>query len=189
MSRDYAKSKSANNSHHATRWSWLLMGVILATLIITILLNLGAIEKWTLAFVHPAPQHEISTKQPIYSAKAAPTIPPASPKFEFYRTLTKNGEKPESSAKIPENNPKISENSRKILFTVQIASVRKFADADRLKARLALLGFNATIQRAQIKNQTWYRVIMSSSSKHQARQLKQSLAKQHIKAIVLRNST
>ena len=59
MSRDYAKSKSTN-THHATRWSWLLMGIILATGIITILLNLGAIEKWTLAFIHPTPKHEIS---------------------------------------------------------------------------------------------------------------------------------
>ena len=88
------------------------------------------------------------------------------PRFEFYTIL------PEREVIIPEHeletvsddgdnssaaHPKKVVNSRE--YVLQAGSFRSFRDADRLKAKLALLGVIATIQPVTIKEgERWHRV-------------------------------
>jgi cell division protein FtsN len=45
------------------------------------------------------------------------------------------------------------------VYLLQVGAFRSLAQADRLKAKLGLLGFEAAIQAVEINaNQTWYRV-------------------------------
>ena len=43
-------------------------------------------------------------------------------------------------------------------YILQAGSFRKFEEADKMKANLALLGVQASIQRVDVNNETWHRV-------------------------------
>jgi cell division protein FtsN len=43
-------------------------------------------------------------------------------------------------------------------YVLQVGSYRNFADADRVRAQLALQGIESKIQRVSVDNDTWHRV-------------------------------
>jgi cell division protein FtsN len=88
---------------------------------------------------------------PSVTARAARPEPPPSPPPTVQRPL------PEASKPAPPA-PEARAPSGKA-YLLQVASFRKSADAERLKARLALLGVQAQIQRVTINNNdTFHRV-------------------------------
>jgi cell division protein FtsN len=91
--------------------------------------------------------------------KAEPIPPPPKPRFEFYRVL------PRMEVVVPEaeikGRPKqgVKQVEEPGTYLLQAGSFRSFEQADRLKAQLALLGLETTIQSAAINAQeTWHRV-------------------------------
>jgi cell division protein FtsN len=104
--------------------------------------------------------------------KPSPTKPKSDtpkPTFEFYTILPEMEvvipdeelmapEPPESggSARVEPPAPALTEETAYIL---QMGSFRKYADADRMKAKLALIGIEAEIQKVSINNRdTFHRV-------------------------------
>jgi cell division protein FtsN len=96
------------------------------------------------------------TPQPAQQNQAPPVIPPsapaqapAPPNFSFYDILP--GEKPstpnEPETKLPRE-----------VWWLQVAALRDAKDADRLKAKLALLGLSAQVQNAKGDKGVLYRV-------------------------------
>lgn len=86
------------------------------------------------------------------SAEAVPA-----PEFDFYAIL------PEMEVKVPtwalDEMPDSGADDVEGPFVVQVGSFREYADADRVKATLALQGLDADIQRVVINGQdTWFRV-------------------------------
>lgn len=87
---------------------------------------------------------------------------PAKPRFQFYTVL------PEKEVIIPEAEVKARKQEEKQgkapplpsgeVFMLQIGSFKTLAEADRLKAQLAMLGVEAKIETAQIGTATWNRV-------------------------------
>ena len=108
---------------------------------------------------------------PIDASKAAQiTQPPTAvsgggngkPRFEFYKVLT---DKPDASVVAPPKSaekPKAADNKPAAFYEPQILQAGSFSnenDAEKLKARLALLGVEAGIQTATIPDKgVWYRV-------------------------------
>lgn len=90
--------------------------------------------------------------------------PAKEPRFDFYTIL------PELEVFIPEpeidktgRTPRpstgtISAESKHKQYLLQAGSFRSSEDADRLKATLALLGVQSSIQSVSINNDTWHRV-------------------------------
>ena len=87
------------------------------------------------------------------------------PRFDFYTIL------PELEVVIPDegreparDKPPAAARERDAArgaarYVLQAGSFRRYADADRLKARLALIGIEADIQKVSIHNgETWHRV-------------------------------
>jgi cell division protein FtsN len=76
-------------------------------------------------------------------------------------------------------------------YIIQAASFQNFADADRLKARIALLGIVASIQTVTIKEgEEWHRVrIGPVSSTEEVNRLRNRLAEHKIKALVIRQKS
>lgn len=83
------------------------------------------------------------------------------PRFDFYTIL------PETEVRVPEWDPSteeshqapVSEQSSASSFILQVGSFQQYEEADRVKARLALLGIKAEIQRVVINGQNvWFRV-------------------------------
>jgi cell division protein FtsN len=110
------------------------------------------------------------------SAPVAVTTPPASgvgatkQHFEFYRELTdkpdgtarKNAEKPVPKPKEPvaaKPHPVPPVTATKELYFVQAGSFQNEGDAEKLKAKLAFSGFEASIQKVDIPEKgVWHRV-------------------------------
>jgi cell division protein FtsN len=115
-------------------------------------------------FVKKAPvADKLTQTYPAASAPVATTPPPSDkPRFEFYKVLTdKQDSNPKVSDKVTETprkpQPRITEGFEPRLL--QAGSFRSASDADKLKAKLAMLGMEANVQSAAIPDRgVWYRV-------------------------------
>lgn len=121
-------------------WAWALLG-----------LAIGLLVAWgTYLYAsrqHPRPRKpEPVAQAPKPVAQKPPTPAPAKPRFDFYtilpgETVLPPREPPKREAKTPSAAPK---------YALQAASFGSFEEADRLKARLALNGLVATIEKIAI---------------------------------------
>ena len=90
--------------------------------------------------------------------------------------------KPEKSAPTPSD--KLPPGDRYILLAGSFESDR---EADALRARLALLGFESSIQKSTVgKGETRYRVRLGPYSSEQASQARERLRAQHINVVILK---
>ena len=73
-------------------------------------------------------------------------------------------------------------------YILQLASFKNFSDADQLKAKLSLLGYNVSIQTINGANgEKWHRVRSGPYAQlSQAEQHRQQLQQQHINSILLK---
>jgi cell division protein FtsN len=72
-------------------------------------------------------------------------------------------------------------------FVLQAGSFRSAADADQMKARLALLGSIANVQKVTVDQQTWHRVrIGPVTSAREADQLRRQLQENGIEVLVMK---
>jgi cell division protein FtsN len=131
-----------------------------------------------LVFLQKQPAEQVSFKEAVVeelkkakqandssaSANKNETKPSKEPRFDFYTIL------PELEVFIPESEisgtfeerktqpSQLTENSTKKQYLLQAGSFRSSEDADRLKASLALLGVQSSIQSVSINSDTWHRV-------------------------------
>ena len=63
---------------------------------------------------------------------------------------------PEKEVVMPRDAPEPAD--KKGAYVLQAGSYRKFEDADRVRAQLALQGIESNVQRVAIDNDTWHRV-------------------------------
>ncbi len=114
---------------------------------------------------------------------------PLNPKFKFYTILE------EREVKVPEwhleedeptnNKDKLTENNP---YLLQVGSFQKYTEADRSKAKLALLGITADIQRVVINGQdVWFRVRVGPiSESEKLKEVRRKLEKNGMNVLLLR---
>ncbi len=117
------------------------------------------------------------------------------PRFEFYTIL------PEMEVIIPEeelvdNADRVNKNSvKKVVpakfvknsLLLQAGSFKKYQDADRLKAKLALIGLEAKIQNVNIGKDKWHRVrIGPFKTLDDINETRLRLAENNIKTIIIK---
>jgi cell division protein FtsN len=166
MSRDYKTHTNSSNS--AKSKSTLLLGVLIGYA----LGLLSAIGTWM--YINQAPSPFISqdkvvdsgatksaatqTERPAPSsgAEAKPAAAAdAKPRFEFYKIL------PDAEEVVPEHQIKqaAQRTSSQDKYFLQAGSFQNADDADNLKAKLAMLGVEASVQAANVPEKgTWHRV-------------------------------
>ncbi len=72
-------------------------------------------------------------------------------------------------------------------YVLQVASVKNYSDADRLKAQLSMLGFSVTIQKNTLDGQPWNRVYVGPfSSKQLALEKQQALRQNNVASIMIK---
>ena len=162
--RDYKHSGRKKQKPALPGWVWLLSGLAIGLFVAL------------LVYLKDAPTPETITATPSISVSkgaqdtrgvrkpdAEEIPPPPKPRFDFYTLL------PELEVVVPEDEisgeptPASRETSPKVMsedgrFILQAGSFRKFEEADRLKASLALLGVQAHIQKVEVNDDTWHRV-------------------------------
>ena len=206
MPRDYkgySGSKSRRRSSGGGRKSRLVLWIALLVLIAIFAVALYWLSQHRLA------RHAAVTPKTATPAAAAP-VAPAKPKiqFDFYNLLPKEtvGAIKDTEANaptVPANNPdkKAAPSAtttpsapsakpatapvNKESYMLQIASIKNFADADALKAKLTLGGYSVKVITITVSGNTWYRVLVgpyatsAAASKAQA-----DLRQQHYEGII-----
>ena len=169
MSKDYKPAPQRASSKGSPFFSGLLVGLLLgvvASLAITMYLK-GAdspfADKKIGAPKLTAQEHDVpAEKLPKKTTPAENAIPQAENpdstkpdnKFDFYTIL------PETESTVTEQEIKNTEKSvKKDSYFLQVGAFPDEADADNMKAKLALQGFEAVVQTATIPEKgVWHRV-------------------------------
>jgi len=106
----------------------------------------------------PAPAERQSSRQPNRAANAGDKTPSEQPRFDFYEML------PKYEVVIPEVETAASPATRAKpieepgSYVLQAGSFGAAADAERLRANLALLGIESRVQRVTIDDDVFHRV-------------------------------
>ena len=116
---------------------------------------------------------------------------PEKPKFDFYKILP--GQEEQVSEKELRERARASAKSSqqeasKDVYFIQAGSFQNPADADNQKARLAILGFESSVEPANLPDKgTWYRVRMGPYAKvEEINKVRQALAQNGIEANLIK---
>jgi cell division protein FtsN len=126
---------------------------------------------------------------PSKSAAAAPASGAEKPKFDFYKILP-GTEEAVSEKELRErlraakSQPPGQQDASKDVYFIQAGSFQNPADADNQKARLAILGFESSVEPANLPDKgTWYRVRLGPYKKvDEINKVRQALAQNGIDA-------
>lgn len=149
VARDYKRSRGRREGFSG--WTGLLIGLV-SGLAIGLALYLFDPRD-------PRPSEAaIETEAPAEPASASESAAgePAD-RYDFYQMLP-NFEVvvPEKEVVVPPDAPESAEKTG--AYVLQAGSYRKFEDADRVRAQLALQGIESNVQRVAIDSDTWHRV-------------------------------
>ena len=164
-------------------WGHLVIGVAIG-------LAIGAaIYLYKINYGQHPPSQAVIEPQVVKKSPAEADKPqqPVKSQYDFYTLL------PEMEVVVPERDELADANQhpradRKEVYVLQAGSFRRFDEADTLKANLALIGVQATIQSVAINGEdTWYRVRIGPFSEFSLlRQARSKLRKNNIEYIVLK---
>lgn len=174
MSKDYAKKSRppARGNSSIPGWVWLLTGIATGAFIMFLVYLSG------LAPVKPR-------GETTATASAKESKPQQEkPVFEFYDTLMNN------EVIAPPSPPKGSSAAEKTVpatvYMLQVASFKKPADADSLKAKLTLEGMDASIAQFNNRGEIYHRVMVGPfTDLEKMTRAKKALATHNINPIVL----
>ncbi len=77
--------------------------------------------------------------------------------------------------------------TRRGTYVLQAGSYKNFADADRVRAQLALQGIESKVQKVSVDNDTWHRIRIGPISKlNELNRLRQILRKADVDVLVIR---
>ncbi len=188
MPRDYkqpSRKRRASRTRAPKRWPWLIGG-----------LAAGFLAGYAVYFLSTRP--DTAKAAPELAQKPAASAPKPATKaveekeskekdrFEFYRML------PEMEVKVPHDAPASARaDARKPEtdgpYILQVGSFSSYGEADNLKARLALIGVEASIQTVIISDDTtWYRVRVGPyKALRDAQQTRATLQRNNIEFMLL----
>lgn len=183
MTKDYAKKRikdsggrSAPSGSTLPGWIWLFMGVLLG-----VGLAVFIFWKWGQSYQYRPAQPPVVISENDSAPVEQRQVGETKNRFDFYTLL------PDLKVDIPEtaeSQPKQAKQptSSSVAYILQAGSFRTFKQADKLRAELALNGFESEVQTVEISpNETWYRVYIGPfTTKSEAlatqQNLQQSLA-------------
>ncbi len=168
MSHDFAKKKRTLKKRRRKKptipaWTWLLTGLT-AGLFIAFLVYLAELapaahDANLTALAKPTKAESTADQKPKQKSKAAANKEPKKPRFDFYTLLPKR-EVPVPDIPIEEMEP-----AEKFSYLLQAGSFRRYEDADKLRAKLILMGLETNIETGTGRGeQTWHRILVGPFS-------------------------
>lgn len=159
MSKDYKRPEPKSRSSGSSLLIGILIGLVLG-------LGIALAVAW---YINKMPSPFLSRPPAVKSepAKGAQTparseektakAPEGKPRFDFYKILP-GTEEPATDQQLRDAQKKSTAAARETFF-LQAGAFQGASDADNLKARLALLGIEATIQTTTLPDKgVWHRV-------------------------------
>ena len=190
MTRDYKKPMRSSKKKPLPGWVWLFTGLAIG-LFVSVLIWLKDLPDSGAASVVEQSRDEIRTR-----TQQVEEVEEEKPRFDFYTLL------PELEVVIPEGDyvveparqPKESTTRKPVVeepgsYRLQAGSFKSLDEADRLKARLALLGVEASIQTVKVNNATWHRVQLGPyGNLDEVNAVRKRLDHHHINTLLMKNS-
>jgi len=191
------KRKSAGNRRGTRRkassgipaWFWLLGGILIGLGAAVFLMVKGYLPD----IQQHLPTLDSQSAEPATSAIEEEEIArPKKPRYDFFTVL------PEMEVVVPEQelsrkadktepatNPSIA--TAQDQYILQAGSFRNATDAEQMKARLAMLGSMATVQKVTVNGQSWHRVrIGPFQGARKADEIRRLLADNKIDTLVMK---
>jgi cell division protein FtsN len=107
--------------------------------------------------------------------------------YDFYDML------PKFEVVVPEKDKEVRPDTKSVpetrrgTYVLQAGSYKNFADADRVRAQLALQGVESKVQKVSVDNDTWHRIRIGPISKlEDLNRLRQILRKADVDVLVIR---
>ncbi len=158
------RRKAGGRKKPVPGWVWLSLGLVLGLALAT--------AAWLAGLVQPAEEPVV---RPQADARPPDTEPerepepvePKKPDYSFYEALERD------EARLPvRQQPPRSEGSEEPTYHywLQLGAFRREADADALKARLALMGVESSILVSHRDGRRWHRVRVGPFTSKRARQ-------------------
>lgn len=189
MAKDYKnspkpKDKPKKKSGGFPGWGWFLLGIVACFAIIK-----GGPLLWQ-AELHAGKHGSAKTAAPAAGSVAAAPSASTAPHYDFYKML------PSFQVVIPGQDKDVKSGNESApvqqpgSYILQVGSFPSYADADKLKANLALLGIESSIQSVQVNNgSTWNRVrIGPIKDLKELNAMRAKLAQQHIEPLLMKQS-
>ena len=191
MSFDYKQQAPARRSDASS--SSFLIGLFFG-----FLLGLGVAAGIAIYFFKTPVPFADKAKAPDKPAAAAATNPadaskaakaePAKPRFDFYRILP-GQEEPVTEKQMREADKQAAKSGApKDTYLLQAGAFPSPADADNLKAKLAMLGLEASVEAADLAEKgIWYRVRLGPYTRvDEINRIRQQLAQNGVNASLVR---
>ena len=186
MAKDYKnspkpKDKPKKKSGGFPGWGWFVLGIMACFAILK-----GGPVLWQ-AELHAGKHASARSTAPAAGTVAAAPASTA-PHYDFYKML------PSFQVVIPGQDKDVRSGNAAApvqqpgSYILQVGSFPSYADADRMKATLALQGIEASIQSVQVNNgSTWNRVrIGPIKDLKELNAVREKLAAQHIEPLVIK---
>lgn len=183
MARDY-KHRVQSSSYGASRgrarkaptlwWRWLLVAVLIVAFVVFLNMVRSMVVELVSGKQETAvsPQDQITKQElPVQATTAAVAEPqkkaeaavpepvqPEEPRYDFYTIL------PQAETVVPdyEIQSRVREElvgkTKAAKYVMQAGSFREASEAERHKAKLALLGIESWVEKAKVGNVIWHRV-------------------------------
>lgn len=194
MARRSSKNQARRNGGSGIPgWIWLLVGLLGGLVIAAVLFLRGQWRDVDSLLPQPNPEARApsASEQPV--AQDAPE--PKKPKYDFYDVLRDKEviipdaelsaqARAEADAPVEEAVPEAADGPR---YLIQAGAFRSSADAEALKARIALTGEVARVESAEIQGGTIYRVRLGPyPNASTLAAAKQALGNHGIEAVAIR---
>lgn len=172
MPRDY-KHRAQPSSYGAKRrspkkaptlwWRWLLV----AALVVAFVVFLNMVRQRVAKLMEPEPSQSTalalkveapSQQKAVKTSEPEKAPQPEEPRYDFYTIL------PQAETVVPDYEIKtrvreeLVGKSKATKYMMQAGSFRDAEDAERHKARLALLGIESRIEKAKVGDVIWHRI-------------------------------
>jgi cell division protein FtsN len=140
-----------------------------------------------------SPRNDKAPIAGLPSGTPAPALPADQPKFDFYKILPGQEEQVTEKqlrerARQARSQPGGQQAAVKDVYFIQAGSFQNPAEADNQKARLAILGFESSVEPANLPDKgTWYRVRLGPYTKvDELNRVRQALAQNGIDASLVK---
>ena len=151
MSRDYKNRARARKKKQVPIWKWLGVGALIAGFV---------------TFLFFLQDNNSVPIQSVEKPKSPKTVKKANKskergqkkaEFQFYTILEQEREIPDYEVKIRKREEQLGR-AKPGRYELQAGSFRKFAEADKRKAQLALLGVESRIEKIKVGDTNWNRI-------------------------------
>jgi cell division protein FtsN len=128
-----------------------------------------------------------NTESPDPDARESGAAEEPAKVYDFYDQL------PKFEVVVPEKEKDVKRDVRDVpetrrgTYVLQAGSYKNFADADRIRAQLALQGVESKVQKVSVDNDTWHRIRIGPISKlDELNKLRATLRKADVDVLVIR---